>query len=140
MTQIDFYILKNEKESGILFTCKLVDKVYHMDRNVYIHTQSQQQSQQLNEMLWTFKPGSFLPHELSTSQASRSPIVIGNDATPSSNDVLINVSGSVPGFFSQFERVAEIVHGDDSDRVQARQNYKFYKDRGYKLNTYNIGD
>ena len=47
---------------------------------------------------------------------------------------MINLSGVVPDFFSRFERVAEIVPFEDTRRASARDNYKFYKDRGYPLN------
>jgi DNA polymerase IIIc chi subunit len=54
-------------------------------------------------------------------------------------DVMINLDQTVPAFFGQFERVAEIVSGDDTARDQARQRYKYYRDRGYTINTHNIG-
>jgi DNA polymerase-3 subunit chi len=55
------------------------------------------------------------------------------------HDVLVNLDQTVPAFFGQFERVAEIVSGDDNVRNQARERYKYYRDRGYSLNSHNIG-
>lgn len=139
MTLIDFYILGKEGNAGLLFACKLVDKVYHLSHTIYIHTESKRQAQQIDDLLWTFKQGSFLPHDIHSDQTPESPIIIGyGDNSCPHTDVMVNISGSIPAFFSQFERVAEIVHGDDSTRQTARENYKFYKDRGYTLNTHNI--
>ena len=145
--------------AGALFTCKLVDKAYHLKHTIYVHTANQSQAQQMNELLWTFNPSSFLPHDLNEpDKNSEEPILIGYPQTgtqqtnsqptsfqPTSapqitrfHDVLVNLDQTVPAFFGQFERVAEIVSGDDNARNQARQRYKFYRDRGYSLNTHNI--
>jgi DNA polymerase-3 subunit chi len=142
MTQIDFYILADTSpKAGELFACKLVDKAYHLKHTIYLNTSNQPQAEQLDELLWTFNQGSFLPHSLNTQQDSiAESILIGYpEQNTSFHDVLINLNQEVPAFFSQFERVAEIVSGDDSMRNQARQRYKFYRDRGYALNTHNIG-
>jgi DNA polymerase-3 subunit chi len=141
MTQVDFYILSDTSpNAGEVFACKLVDKAYHLKHTIYVNASNQPQAEHLDELLWTFNQGSFLPHTLNAQQESfAEPIVIGYPAqsTPF-HDVLINLDQEVPAFFSQFERVAEIVNGDDTARNQARQRYKFYRDRGYNLNTHNI--
>ena len=127
--------------AGPMFACKLVDKAYQLKHTIYIHTANQPQAQQLDDLLWTFNQGSFLPHSLNSAEHSAAePIVIGYPQQATTfHDVLINLNEEVPAFFSQFERVAEIVCGDDNMRNQARQRYKFYRDRGYSLNTHNIG-
>lgn len=141
MTQIDFYILTdNAANAGDRFTCKLVDKVYHLNHTVYIQTQTELQAKQLDDLLWTFIPGSFLPHELNAQhEVTQVPILIGySEQSTTFHEVLINLNQEVPVFFSQFDRVAEIVYGDENMRNQARKRYKFYRDRGYSLNTYDI--
>ena len=148
MTQIDFYILGNSYTAGgEMFACKLVDKAYHLQHTVYINTSGQPQAEHLDELLWTFNPGSFLPHQLNSPQsepqksATQTPILIGHTQQSTNyHDVLINLAPDVPAFFSQFERVAEIVWGDENQRNAARNRYKFYRDRGYTLNTHNLGD
>ena len=149
MTQIDFYILSDSAVvSGELFACKLADKAYHLKHKVYIHTAGEPQANHLDELLWTFNPGSFLPHALNLPHpdlqdpAVQTPILIGHDQQQSimHHDVLINLTPEVPAFFSQFERVAEIVYGDENMRNAARSRYKFYRDRGYTLNTHNLGE
>lgn len=141
MTQIDFYILADTSPTaGELFACKLVEKAYHLKHAVYIYASTQPQAQHLDELLWTFNQGSFLPHTINSREHSTGePIVIGyTEQTTAFQDVLINLGEEVPAFFSQFERVAEIVSGDENSRTRARQRYKFYRDRGYALNTHNI--
>jgi DNA polymerase-3 subunit chi len=44
----------------------------------------------------------------------------------------------VPPFFSRFHRVAELVDGDEEQRRQSRERYRFYRDRGYALENHPI--
>ena len=83
--------------------------VYRKGRQIYVHTSTEEQAKTLNEQLWTFKEDSFVPHSLH-SEAMDVPIKIGFDHEPEEHqDVLINLSGQIPHFFSRFDRVAEIV-------------------------------
>ena len=44
----------------------------------------------------------------------------------------MNLSSEVPPEFSRFTSVIEVV-ADDADKAAARQRFKFYKDRGYEI-------
>jgi len=143
MTQVDFYILNDSKPAALpLFTCRLTEKAYRQGHQVYIHTETEQQLKQLDELLWTFRDGSFLPHRIhavGSDTAGDQPILLGHTAEPEGpGDVLLNLAEAVPSFFSRFNRVAELVGGDDSQIAAARGRYRFYKDRGYSLNTHNL--
>jgi len=63
----------------------------------------------------------------------------GEEPDPEHRDLLINLSDQVPLFFSRFERVAEIVGGNEAARKQARERFRFYRDRGYPLNSHELG-
>ena len=52
------------------------------------------------------------------------------------DDVLINLQQSQSTIFSRFKRLIEIVGADESDKVLARVRYKFYRDRGYEIRSY----
>lgn len=141
MTQIDFYILNDTQPGALpLFTCRLAEKAYRQGHQVYIHTESERQLTQLDELLWTFRAGSFLPHAIhGVDTAGEQPILLGRNLEPEGpGDVLLNLAACVPGFFSSFNRVAELVGGDDGQLSAARERYRFYKDRGYHLNTHNL--
>ncbi|MGD2138601.1 MAG: DNA polymerase III subunit chi [Gammaproteobacteria bacterium] len=143
MTQVDFYILNDTRQSALpVFTCRLTEKAYRQGHQVYIHTDSDRQLRQLDDLLWTFRDGSFLPHRIHAAGADsdgEEPILLGHALAPEGpGDVLLNLAGEVPVFFSRFNRVAELVGGDDSQIAAARGRYRFYKDRGYNLNTHNL--
>ena len=47
--------------------------------------------------------------------------------------VLVNLGRSVPDGFERFERLIEVVTVDEGDRLQARQRWKHYAERGYAI-------
>ena len=135
LTRIDFYQTSGDEHA---FACRLIDMVYRKGRQIYVHTSTEELAIALNEQLWTFKEDSFVPHSLH-SEAMDVPIKIGFDHEPEEHqDVLINLSGQIPHFFSRFDRVAEIVPVDQNSRKSARENYAYYKERGYVLNYHQI--
>jgi DNA polymerase-3 subunit chi len=141
MTQVDFYIL-NDGQPGTLslFTCRLAEKAYRHGHQVYIHLETALQLRQLDDLLWTYRDGSFLPHGIHTPDSPcAQPVLLGHtDAPEGPGDVLLNLAAGVPGFFSRFNRVAELVGSDDNQVKAARNRYRFYKDRGYALTTHNL--
>jgi len=142
MTEVDFYLLKDESaQSRVQFACRLADKAYRLGNRIFIHTESAEQTHQLDKLLWTFQQNSFVPHEIyQKNQDDPAPVQLAHDAEPdASSQVLINLAAEVPVFFSRFERVAELVNGDAAIRLQGRKRYGFYKDRGYPLRTHEIG-
>ena len=135
MTRIDFYQTSGDEHA---FACRLIDLVYRKGHRIYVNTATEEQAKILNEQLWTFKEDSYVPHSLH-SEAIDVPIKIGFDHEPEEHqDVLINLSGQIPNFFSRFDRVAEVVPVDQNSRKSARENYAYYKERGYVLNYHEI--
>lgn len=141
MTRIDFYVVpENASSDAEGVTCRITEKAYSRGHRIFIHTGSREQARHLDQLLWTYKQDSFLPHALTdTEHADDSPIQIGCGAEPNGHcDVLINLAGEVPDFFSRFERVAQVVAGGADARQRSREAFRFYKDRGYPLNTHNL--
>jgi len=141
MTRVDFYILQDgQPAEQTLFTCRLTEKAFKQGHQVYINTASGQQLKQLDDLLWTFRDGSFLPHGIYEAAAETiHPVLLGHAVEPEGpSDVLVNLSNEVPPFFSRFNRVAELVGGNEEQRQSARERYRFYKDRGYHLDTHDL--
>jgi DNA polymerase-3 subunit chi len=144
VTQVDFYILESDSNDARLrLACRIVDKATERDHHVFIHSTSDDEARQLDELLWTFSQGSFIPHRVVRGEQSApplEPVLIGVNQPPAPGrwDVLINLAADVPEFFSRYERVAEVVDADSVRREQSRERYRFYRDRGYKLNTHQV--
>jgi DNA polymerase-3 subunit chi len=138
MTRVDFYILEGARgDARTRFACRLADKAYQLGNRVYVRTTGPGQSERLDDLLWTLRQDSFVPHEMANAQAGDCPVLIGHDYEPADDrQVLINLGNEVPFFFSRFERVIEIV--DDDGRADARTRFSWYRDRGYALEHHRI--
>ena len=142
MTRIDFYIIeKGSVEATEKFICRLTEKAWSQNNTVYIHTDDEQRAHKYDDLLWSFNETSFVPHQISTDNIDEKTVLIGHDSTAditSHHDVLVNLNQEAPSFFSQFERVAEIITTDETSKIKGRERYQFYRDRGYALETHKI--
>lgn len=141
MTRVDFYLIDHDADGSQDFAvCKLAHKAFRLGHRIYILTPDSSHAQRLDRLLWIFSPGSFIPHGLSREQADADlPVLIGYDEPPATyEDVLIQLAPQVPECFSRFQRVAEVVNGATGDKALARERFRFYRDRGYALQTHNI--
>lgn len=143
--QVDFYILKPTAEREWLRTaCRLAEKAWHKGHRIFIHTDSKETARSLDEMLWTYRQDSFVPHalygdRLNVDAESLEPVLVGDgSAEPADIDVLINLSEAVPSFVDKSARVAEIVAGGESARRAGRIRYRDYRDRGFPIRQHDL--
>ncbi len=122
------------------FACRLINKIYRKQHQVYVHAADAAQAAKLDKLLWTFSDLAFIPHGLPDDpQAADLPVIIGHGEPPEhQHEVLVSMSPEPPAFFSRFERVAEVVAPDDKEKTMARDRFRFYRDRGYALETHKI--
>jgi len=139
MTEIDFYVLADaESRQRDLLACRVAEKAFELGHRMFIHTPGDDHAQHLDALLWIFRNGAFLPHALASDDPG-APIVIGSGEEPAdTRHLLVNLAGTVPAFFSRFERVAEIVNEDPAVREAGRERFRFYRDRGYSLRTHKL--
>lgn len=140
MTRVDFYILPDDDEDRRqVYLCRLVDKAWRMGHRVWVHVPAAGQAEALDERLWTFSQGSFLPHERAADQAfdDACPVILGA-GEPDERQLLVNEDAEVPPFFSRFDRVAEVINQSPERKQAGRTRYAFYRDRGYELHYHNV--
>ncbi len=152
MTRIDFYILSTDNlDARLRVACRIAQKAVQQRHHVFVNAADETDANRLDDLLWTFSQGSFIPHLVAGRGAAADgdePVVIGVGDTDSADDppaeagehwdVMINLAQEVPGFFSRYARVAEVVDADPARRNHGRQRYRYYQDRGYKLETHPI--
>ncbi|HSW15428.1 MAG TPA: DNA polymerase III subunit chi [Solimonas sp.] len=147
MTRIDFYILAEDgsgssAENTVLTACKLCEKAVGAGMKVYVSAPGAALAEDVDGALWSFQQGGFIAHERYAGRPPDEPLpaVLIGDAEPpeTHHGALINLGLEVPGYFSRFERVLEVVSGDPVARAKSRERYKFYRDRGYELKTHNL--
>jgi DNA polymerase-3 subunit chi len=138
MTRVDFYIIPQDQIEQIFrFSCRLAEKAYLHDHKVTIKVNSEEEANTLDELLWSFKPESFLPHAKQNDQ-ELAPIRIVWDDLGSDYEILINLSDEIPLEFTRFERVTQIASQHPEQRAKSREHYKFYKERGYPLHNHDL--
>ena len=141
MLQVDFYIAPDTRpEARERLCCRLAEKAYRAGQRVYIHAASNAQAMRLDELLWTWRDGSFLPHALHPAvEGDPSPVLIGyRPEAPAENQVLINLADAPPPFADRFARLLEPVAGGDEERTRARHRFRSYRERGYTLNSHEL--
>jgi DNA polymerase-3 subunit chi len=142
VTQIDFYILNDQaKGDRFLLACRLTEKAYLAGHRVCINTGSEADAGRIDELLWTYKEQSFIPHESVNSQVdlSTAPVQIACQINQTEeHDVLINLASEVPACFSQFERLLEPVDQMETNKVSGRSRYRYYRDCGYSITNHEI--
>jgi len=139
--RVDFYVLAStDPGSRLQFACRLTEKAYTLNNRTYAHVGDAARARELDELLWTFRDGSFIPHEIASAASSDAPpVVIGHQTeTGADGDLLINLAESIPTFFDRFDRVAEIIEASEEGRRRGRERFAFYRDNGYAPNTHKI--
>jgi DNA polymerase-3 subunit chi len=152
VTQVDFYILATDSnDSWLRLACRITEKALQKKLQVYLHSENEADATRLDGLLWTFSQGSFIPHRLvgnDSEEPFEEPVLIGRTDlaaqmpadTPVTQrwDLMINLTTQVPEFFSRYNRVAEVIDANPVRRENGRKRFRFYRDRGYELNTHNI--
>ena len=142
MARIDFYILNQAgQHSRQTFACRLAEKAYRLNNTVHIHTGNRGDADRLDELLWTFRDGSFVPHERTSPGHGNidSPVTIGCEDEPvEPRDLLINLCDEIPACAEGFPRVAELVTSDDDCKQLSRRRFAAYRDKGHTLETHQV--
>ncbi|MGH8688689.1 MAG: DNA polymerase III subunit chi [Burkholderiales bacterium] len=138
MTGIDFYFNAADK---LQVACRLAGKAMGQGKRLLIFAPEPTVAQGIDRLLWTWPATGFVPHcAMHDALAARTPVLIGADAsTEAACDVLLNLSAETPPAFERFDRLLEVVSRDDGDREAARQRYRFYRDRGYRIADHDLG-
>ena len=94
----------------------------------------------LDNLLWTFSQNSFVPHQLSAESNSReSPVVIGEHPPEAEEtDVVISVADDPVSDFTAYSRIVEVVGSEDDEKASGRNRFRYYREHGVKPNTHRI--
>jgi DNA polymerase-3 subunit chi len=142
MPEVTFYVLNSESlYDRYLFACKLIEKAYNSGKFCYVLLDSIEQCQRLDDMLWTFRAGSFIPHQIFNNVPPEitSQVLIGVENAPMNwQKVVFNLSSKLPEMWQQAERVLEILDNNETTKAAGRERYRAYRNAGIKITTHNI--
>lgn len=135
MPQADFYVLPAaDIAARQRFICRLAEKIVPEGHQLHIHCGNAQTASELDQLLWSFKAESFIPHTLADSNDS-APVVLGwelEQIDPAR--VFVNLTLGLPAQVIGTGRVVEIVVQTDEVLAATRQHFRQYKDAGYHIN------
>src|ERR671924_172068 len=123
MIRIDFYVLQAGAHlDRDRLVCRLGDRAFEQGQPLYIHAATSEEAERLDDLLWTFRDISFLPHQLLREGYTPDiPIFIGcGDAPLGAMKLMINLAPPAPSFIDRLERVIEVVGYEPDRRQQAR--------------------
>lgn len=139
MTEVAFHFNALDK---LAYACRLLRKAVAAGSRVMV-TGASATLRDLDAALWTFAPLEFLPHcyaAVTPVALAASPVVLAESVRSAPHQqVLVNLGTGVPEGFERFERLIEVVAGDEKDRQEARRRWKHYADRGYAITRHDLG-
>jgi DNA polymerase-3 subunit chi len=139
---ISFYVLPTESShERYLFACKLIEKAYRSGSFAYVLTDSIGQSQLIDDLLWTFRAGSFIPHQqyMGEMPAVDNVVLIGSNIPPENwLKTVINLSSETPQDFQKVDRILEILDNSEVTKTWGRNRYRQYQQAGLEITTHKL--
>lgn len=137
MTRVQFY---HNAADPLALACELVTRAFTRGRRIAIRTSDPASTNRLDDALWTFEPGSFVPHvQAGSPLVHETAVVLGHARTAANwphQDLLFNLASDVPAEFGDFRVVVEIVSQQDDDRLAARERWIRYKSLGADMKAF----
>lgn len=120
----------------------LLQKSLAGGRRAVVRTGSPERTEMLNQHLWTFNPGSFLPHGSSKDgDAALQPVwLTEEEENPNSAEVLFLCDGMSCEKPEAFALICTIFDGNDPELLEtARTQWKVWKGTGLSLTYWQQG-
>lgn len=137
MTEVKFFFNAPHR---LQFACKWAKSAVDSGKRLVVFAPDEATASEFDRLLWTYSPLAFVPHvRAEHALAKETPVVIAlADSVLPHHETLLNLSNEPPPFFSRFEYLREIVSQEAEDRNIARNRFKFYKDRGFDVQTQDL--
>jgi DNA polymerase III subunit chi len=137
MTRIEFlHSAADRIQSASLW----LQQAWGLRQRVLVYVPDRELATRLDRILWTQPALSFVPHCHAADPLAAETAILLTDQldSPPQESCLLNLDNQLPPGFSRFERLIEIVGVDAADRLPARERFKFYRERGYAIDSRDI--
>lgn len=138
--EVFFYVLASTSQYERQdFACKLIEKIYRSGQFCYVLTDHAEQAADIDKQLWTFRAGSFVPHQRyeGTLPDYKNTILIGGGDIPADwQKVIVNLSSQYPPTGEHTERILEILDDSEESKQAGRQRYRHYREAGLEITTH----
>ena len=117
--------------------CEIAEHLYAKGGSLQVIAVDDEQADRLDDLLWTFKPDSFIPHGISTGAADEveQPVVITTKKERLKKiNVLLMMDCLETGLVKQFSYAVHLIVVDNSERLAASRSYwAQLKEAGFML-------
>ena len=137
--QVDFYVLARPTQSPGQFVCRLAMMAWEQGHRILVRTENQEEASRLDELMWDYPPGRFLPHGLGGREAAPVAITTRDEAIPEDRNLVINLCTQPVPEPEHLARLCEIVPAEPSQRTASREKFRAYRARGLAPETHDIG-
>jgi DNA polymerase-3 subunit chi len=128
------------QEPADQLSCIFAEQCLQAGMPLCIHVEDADRAAQLDQLLWTFRDISFVPHcyadDVSDADDEPGPpiaIAWPGHVLPSGRGVLFHLAGLEPERHEGYTRLIEMVPGKPGERRAARARYRRYRDLGCTL-------
>ena len=138
----DFYLIDKDRfrAQPLLLVCELARKAYAASQPLLVLARDSAQAEALDDLLWSFDPDEYLPHQIAGEDAEEDalcPILIATpDMDIAARPLLLNLRDQAPT--GHFDRVLEVVPADPSARGPLRERWKHYQAIGFEVNKHDM--
>ena len=142
MARVNFYVLEEvSADARLRLACRLVEKAFAESQPVFVLASAAEEARLMDELLWTFRDRSFIPHDLvENAGPNPPPVLIGTspEHAPGAS-VLINLTPLVPEGCERFARILEPLDADSERRQRGRERFRAYRERGMAPESHTLG-
>jgi DNA polymerase-3 subunit chi len=141
LPRVDFYLLNDTTlDAHFKIACRLVEKAYFNQHRIFVCCETRDDAIRLDQLLWTYKEESFIPHALIWENfLPTPPILIGYKHLPDNPaDLIFNLTHDLPLNTKALTRIIEIVAPSEAAKTMSREHYRAYRAQGFELNTHTL--
>lgn len=123
MTDTTIYFVETKTAEQPMAVCHWVEHFYDQGKRVQVLAGSAPAAQNLDQLLWTFAQGSFIPHRISSADPATGeavePVIITIDELPLGGRAVLICDGPAGDeFMLHYQWVVHFVLLDDAERRQ----------------------
>lgn len=138
-SKADFYVLPStDPDARGRFLCRLVEKIRALGHEIFIQTRDESEAQRIDQLLWEYRPESFIPHSLSNEEDTAGVKIGWDKQHPAHHDVYVNLDLEIPEDALNFDRILEIVVQSEDILTATRSNYKLYQKSNVQIDMHDM--
>jgi DNA polymerase-3 subunit chi len=116
--------------------CEIAEENHARGRRLQIIAVDQEQAERLDDLLWTFKPDSFVPHGLwvgSPDEPDQPVVITTRKENVPGMDSLLMMGYCDVDLVSRFSHASHLVVDNEERLDSSRRYWKLLKDAGFSL-------